>query len=53
MTRKGTVIWDNKLLRRLCQACREIGYHEYWPDYMKKQIRKLAKELGIKLPTRN
>ena len=52
MVRAGTIIWDNRLLRRLCSAAREIGYHEYWPDYMKRVIRELAEAIGIELPRR-
>ena len=50
--RKNTVIWDNELLKRLCNAARQYGYHEYWPEYMKRVIRELADALNIKLPRR-
>ena|GEM_PF-2854046 len=50
--RKGTIIWDNELLNRLCTAARQLGMREYWPEYMKRVIRELADTLNIKLPRR-
>jgi len=52
MAKSGTVIWDNRLLNKLCQACREIGYRDYWPEYMKRVIRELAETVGVELPRR-
>ena len=52
LARKGTIIWDNELLDRLCAAAREIGLKQYWPEYMKKVIRELAEALDIELPRR-
>ena len=49
---KGTIIWDNDLLDRLCAAARQLGMRQYWPEYMKKVIRELAEAVGIELPRR-
>ena len=49
---KGTIIWDNDLLDRLCAAARQLGMRQYWPEYMKRVIRELADALNIELPRR-
>ena len=51
-SRKNTIIWDNELLKKLCDAARQYGLREYWPEYMKRVIRELADALNIELPRR-